>query len=187
MLLHRVFAHHAGAKPGASGHWCFMPPQGQGRLDNPDEYECWYLARDAAGAIGEAFGNYGQWDEDEMFNTTPYLPGGRKTLGVFEVPDTMRVLDLDNAANLATRGLRPTQVIIRNLSVTQDWALKIFQEKKTNSHRKWEGVKWWSFQRPQWEVYGIWGFRPQCVDTERLDFDHPAVIDAAKALGRRLP
>lgn len=186
MLLYRVFPYLGAASAGQPGHPEYLhKPQIRGRLDNTTEYDCWYLARDAAGAVGEAFGNQGVWS-DAMFET-PFLPGGRRGLGVFEVPDEIPVLDLDDSQNLADRGLRPTQVVIRNLSVTQAWALKIFGEQKADGERKWDGVKWWSFQRPQWEVYGLWGDPPHHVRVEHLDLTHYAVIDAAKALARQLP
>ena len=186
MLLYRVFGYLPSAKQGEPGHPRHVNrPQIHGRLDNPTEYDCWYLARDMAGAVGEAFGNQGVWTES-MF-PAPWLPGGRRALGVFEVPDDIAVLDLDDAQNLADRGLRPTQVVIRNLPVTQGWALRIFQETTADGARKWDGVKWWSFQRPQWEVYGLWNGAPVCVDVQPLDLAHPAVVDAAKTLARPLP
>ena len=82
------------------------------------------------------------------------------------------------------RGLRPTQVIERNRSVTQSWALKIFQERTTAGDRKWYGVRWWSFQRPQWRVYGLWEVTPDCVEVQPLTLTHPAVADSAAALAR---
>jgi len=186
MLLYRVFGHLPSAAEGEPGHPTHLHrPQLHGRLDNATEYDCWYLAGEESGAVGEAFGNLATWTP-AMFGT-PWLPGGRRALGVFEIPDGIRVLDLDDAQNLADRGLRPTQVVIRNLSVTQTWALRIFQERNTRGARKWDGVKWWSFQRPQWEVYGLWNGTPKCVDVESLDLAHPAVIDAAKAVVRPLP
>lgn len=186
MLLYRVFPHHPSASAGQPGHWSYLNrPQLQGRLDNTTEHDCWYLARDASGAVGEAFGNQATWT-DAMF-PTPWQPGGRRALGTFQIDDNAKLLDLDDSANLAARGLRPTQVVIRNLAVTQAWALSIFQEKTAAGARLWDGVKWWSFQRPQWEVYGLWNGAPECVKVEDLDLDHPAVIDAAQALTRPLP
>lgn len=186
MQLHRVFPFVAGAKSGNPGSPEYLHrPQTQGRLDNTNDYDCWYLAAEPAGAIGEAFGNLGVWTE-AMFET-PFLPGGRRALGVYQVPDAMPFLNLDDAQSLVDRGLRPTQVIVRNLPATQNWALKIFREKDARGDRRWDGVRWWSFQRPQWTVYGLWGDPPKIMVIEDLDLTHPAVIDAAESLARPLP
>ena len=183
MLLYRVFPYLATAAPGTSGHPLYLrKPQGRGRLDNPSEYDCWYLAAEPSGAVGEVFGQLAEWTE-AMF-PFPLTPGARKALGIFQIPDDTPILDLDDAQNLLDRGLRPTQVIERNRPVTQGWALRIFRETDGTGARRWDGVRWWSYQRPQWRIYGLWGLTPERVRIEELQLDHPAVVDAAKALGR---
>lgn len=154
-----------------------------GPLDNPTEYDCWYLSAEASGAVGESFGNLARWTR-AMF-PFPLVPGASKALGIFHVADVCPVLDLDDAQNL-DRALRPTQVIIRNLDVTQAWALRIFQEKNADGQRTWQGVRWWSYQRPQWRVLGLWGADLECVEVQELQIGHPAVVDAATALNRPL-
>lgn len=49
------------------------------------------------------------------------LPGARKALGSYRLPDDLRVLDLDDPRELLEWSLRPTQVVARNLAVTQAW------------------------------------------------------------------
>jgi hypothetical protein len=183
VLLYRVFPYLASASEGQPGHPQYLHrPQGASRLDNPGEYDCWYLAAEASGAVGETFADLSIWTP-AMF-AFPLVPGSARQLGVYQIPDETPILDLDDAQNLLDRGLRPTQVIDRNRSVTQTWALRIFQERTTSGERKWNGVRWWSYQRPQWRIYGLWEITPEYLRVDNLDLDHRAVTDAATALGR---
>jgi len=185
VLLYRVFPYLAAAAPGEPGHPGYVHgPQGKGRLDNSSEYACWYLSAEASGAIGEVFADLGRWTP-KMFDV-PFLVGGERALGAYEIPDDSRVLDLDDAQHLLERGLRPTQVIERNRPATQTWALKIFDERDADGSRRWDGVRWWSYHRPQWRIFGLWGVTPANVAVEALDLDHPAVQDAARALSKPL-
>ena len=185
MLLYRVFPYLDAAGEEEAGHPRYLHrPQGKGRLDNPDEYDCWYLSADPSGAVGEAFADFHTWIPD-MF-PVPFLPGGRRALGTYSLPDDTPLLDLDDARNLLERGLRPTQVIERNRAATQAWALKIFQETNPDGSRKWSGVRWWSYHRPHWGIVGLWGVTPECVEVEALSLGHPAVVDAARALAKPL-
>ncbi|HUH69543.1 MAG TPA: RES domain-containing protein [Mycobacterium sp.] len=182
MLAYRVFPHLPGARPGEPGHPLYEHrPQRGGRIDHPD-YHVWYLSRLAEAACGETFGNLARWDSSML--KFPQLPGARRALGVYELPDDLRVLDLDDPAQLVRLGLRPTQIVIRNLSVTQAWGHRIWSE--TDPHtgeRAWQAVVWWSYHRPIWTVLASW-LRPELIRVEPLNLEHPALIDAAKALGR---
>lgn len=184
MLVYRVFPYLTSARPGQPGHPLYEHlPQRGGRVDHPDYY-VWYLSRLAEAACGETFGNLGLWDPS-MFEF-PVVPGARRSLGVFELPDDLRVLDLDDPAQLVRLGLRPTQIVTRNLAVTQAWGHRIWAETDAHGGRSWQAVSWWSYHRPVWPVLASW-LRPDFVRVEPLDLDHPAVIDAAKALHRPLP
>ena len=190
MLVYRVFAYDPRAASAEPGHWGYLhlPAQGSLRLDNPDLYQTCYFSATPEGAIGESFGDLATWS-DAMFDT-PYLPGGRRVLGVFEISDDTALLDLDNANNLAARALRPTDVISRVRPATQAWARNIFNERDTHGNRLWRGVRWWSFHRPHWTIYGIW-IAPgellihNLVHIEPLSEAHPAVISAQETLARR--
>lgn len=188
MLVYRVFAHDAASSPGKPGHPDYLHrPQGGGRADNANEYDTWYYATTPEAAVGEVFGDLAEWSDD-MF-VPPYLPSGRRVLGVFEIPDSLSFLDLDDARNLASRALRPTQVVSRNLGVTQSWALDVFLERNSSGEPKWDGLRWWSFWRPSWTVIARW--RPshgspdhQLVEIHPLDIGHYAVDAARRTLTR---
>ncbi|MDG3017236.1 RES domain-containing protein [Speluncibacter jeojiensis] len=184
MLVYRVFPYLPDAAPGEPGHPLYEHrPQRGGRIDHPDYY-VWYLSRLAEAACGETFGNLARWEES-MFEF-PMLPGARRALGVFELPDDLRILDLDDPAQLVRLGLRPTQIVTRNLAVTGAWGHRMWSE--TDPHapgRSWQAVSWWSYHRPQWSVLASWS-RPEMVRVEPLSLDHPAVIDSAKALYRTM-
>jgi hypothetical protein len=136
-----------------------------------------------SGAVGERFGDDPEWS-DAMFRTAE-VPGSVCALATYMLADQARLLELDNGLNLADRGLRPTQVIERNRSASQAWALKIHSERNDRGERLWDGVRWWSFHRPAWRIVGYWGSdQPAVLKTELLDMSHPAVVDAACELGR---
>jgi hypothetical protein len=140
VIVYRVFPYDAKARPGTPGHPMYLHrPQGRGRLDNPTVYDTWYVALSPECAVGEVFGDLSSWSA-EMF-TVPYLPGGRRALGLYEVDAGIPILDLDDPKVLVERGLRPTQVVSRNRSVSQGWALSIFHETKSNADRRWAGVR----------------------------------------------
>jgi hypothetical protein len=90
----------------------------------------WYLSRLAEAASGETFGNLSRWDPSML--QFPQIPGSRRAMGVYQLPDDVRVLDLDDPAQLVRLGLRPTQIVVRNLAVTQAWGHRIWSE--TDSH-----------------------------------------------------
>ena len=186
VLVHRVFPHLPSAAPGQPGHPLYEhAPQRGGRIDHP-EHCTWYLSVQVEAAVGEVFGDLAVWDES-MFDF-PLVPGSRRALGVFRLPDDLRVLDLDDPAALLQRGLRPTQVVTRNLAVTQAWGHRIRDERDPHdtAQRRWQAVQWWSYHRPTWTVLASWQ-RPMLVRVEPLDLGHPAVREAATALSRPLP
>ncbi len=177
MLLHRVFPYLPAAKKGEPGHPLYVhPAQGRGRWDNPTSYLAWYMASEPSSAVGESFAHLSVW-RDEMF-PFPQIRGARRALGTYELPDGLPYVDLDDAATLVQQGMRPSQVIERNRPYTQDKALGIYQTKK------WNGLRWWSFHRPQWRVWCLWDIDPECEQVVDLDVGHVAVRDAATTLVR---
>lgn len=183
MLVYRVFPFLESARPGNPGHPQYEHrPQLVGRADHPDYY-VWYLARQPEAAVGESFGNLAEWS-DSMFEF-PLIPGSRKSLGIFRLHDDLRTLDLDVPSQLVRLGLRPTQVVTRNLPVTQAWAHRIWTERDTQdtSRRRWDAIEWWSYHHPNWTILASWE-RPVLQEVVRLDCDNLAVRDAAEVLAR---
>jgi hypothetical protein len=182
MLVYRVFPHLPSAVPGTPGHATYLHNgQGRGRLDNPSHYYVWYLSYDPCGAIGETFGNLETWSS-AMFSY-PRIAGSKRALAIYVLPDDLSIIDLNDAQNLLAPGLRPTQVVERNRSATQAWALRIFDECNTQGQQMWQGVTWWSFHRPQWRLLGCWAsITPTLVSVEPLDTKHYAVADTAATL-----
>ena len=101
-----------------------------------------------AGAIAEAIGNHAIW--------TPQLLQGRRDLSgsvraIAELDaGKVDVLNLDDPRELVRRHLRPSTVVIRDRTVTQRWALDIFNEKR------WAGTRWWSRYDSRWGAFGLW-------------------------------
>jgi hypothetical protein len=182
--VHRVFPHVRHADPGSIGHANYLPTtQGGGRLDNPESYVMRYFGESAVAAVAERFGELDVWDEI-MFRQRS---GARLALATFELPPSVRLLDMDDAQVLVDRELRPTQVVRRDLAVTQAWALKVHQERTSPRGKpRWDGIRWWSWYRPEWPVLGIWAGEPELIDVQPLDLKHPAVREAATLLGRPL-
>ncbi|MCH9699914.1 MAG: hypothetical protein K0U76_00760 [Actinomycetia bacterium] len=116
----------------------------------------------------------------------PAVPGARRTPGTYELPDDLRICDLDDPHRLMELGLRPTQVVTRHLAVTSGWAYRIWSaHSPAVEGRTWQAVQWWSFQRPHWTVIASWK-RPVLIKLEHLDLAHPAVPAAATSLNRPL-
>ena len=188
MLVYRVFAYDPAALPGQPGHPEYMHPQsGKGRLDNPDLYDVWYVALQPEAAVGETFYGFAAWSSSML--EVPFLPNGRRVLGVYRINDSLPYLDLDDARNLLDNGLRPSQVVGRQRSVSQEWARRIFGERSHSGQRKYAVVRWWSLQRPHWTIFGFWvGHREamplEFVRCDPLTMDHPAVLDAIESLGK---
>jgi hypothetical protein len=167
------------APEGQPGHPLYVPrPQGQGRVDNPEHYLVLYLSDSAAGAVGEAFGNFAIWT-DELFKGPPVLPKSQRVLAIYDMESDLSILDLDDAAVLLRLGLRPSEVVSRDRQSTQAWALRIHQE------GSWVGVKWWSRWEPTWATYALWDPTPlRVLDVMGLSRSHLAVEQASKILNR---
>jgi len=186
VLVYRIFPYLPTAASGEPGHPEYEHrPQRGGRIDHPD-YFVWYVAAQPTAAVGEVFGNLATWG-NSMF-AFPVLPGARRALGTYRLPGDLKLLDLDDPAELVARSMRPTQVVVRNLPATQAWGHRIWSERDSlePSRRRWQAVKWWSFHRPSWDILASWE-RPDVELVEDLALDHPAVRDAAMALNRPLP
>ena len=182
MLLYRVFPWLASAPAGEGGHALYVPePTAAGRADNPAYYRVIYLSSAAPGAVAETFGNLAIWTP-RMF-VRPDLPGSVRALATYDLSDDESVYDLDDPAALSALGMRPSQVVTRDRSVTQGWALRVFRQKR------WSGLRWWSYYDPRWYTYAVWKFgalRLVSGQLRALTIDDPAVVEAAEVLHRPL-
>lgn len=177
MLLYRLFPYLPTARAGQPGHPLHLHPgQGRSRWDNPRHYHAWYFTQESASAVGEVFQRVQVW-QDQVFDV-PELPGARRALAVYHLPDDLPYVDLDDAATLVRLGMRPSQVVERNRAYTQAKALELYEE------GRWNGLRWWSVLHPPWRVWCLWDVEPRCEDVQELDLAHPAVRDAAKALAK---
>ncbi|MDA8068168.1 MAG: hypothetical protein M0T77_06110 [Actinomycetota bacterium] len=106
--------------------------------------------------------------------------GHRKALGIYDLPDDLPYVDLDDPQQLVDRGVRPAQVVERNRPFTQGLALKIYQESK------YHGIRWWSFHRPEWRVWCLWKVNPTIAQVDDLTTSHIAVVSAARTLAKAI-
>ena len=176
MLLYRVFPHLDGAGPDNPGDALYVDPrQGAGRWDNPDRYLSRYLAVSPGAAVGEAFAHLTVWTPAML--ARPDLPGSERRIGTYQFDEAADAfLDLDDAKALLDRGLRPTDVVIRDRPKTQQIAAAIFDE------RRWAGLSWWSYHRPQWVVVVLWAGPNLTVRSVDPIPGHPALDEAASSL-----
>lgn len=184
MRLYRIFPYLRNAAADEPGGALFRPPGGAGRADSPtDRYRCLYTASAPEGAIAEAFGRFDRWDRQliEMAPATPTLPASRFAVVGFELVSAP-IRNLDDARVLLEEGLRPSQVVSRDLSVTQAWSSRI------HDRAGYAGVRWWSYYNPDWAVAAVWDIpRIDIAEPPRLlTVDDPSVVAAARAIVRSL-
>lgn len=136
-----------------------------------------YAADAPEAAVAEAFGNHSVWS-DALLAGPPALPGSSRALARYSMEGD--VLDLDDPKHLVLRSLRPSRVITRSREITQAWALSIFLE------NRWLGVRWWSYYNSDWGAFGLWRRSTiRVAEVTPLARNHPAVVRAGQALGRR--
>ncbi len=175
-----MFPYLAGGDVDQPGGALYTPPQGNGRADNPDHYSAFYAGDAEAGAMAEAFGRFPEWSET-MLRASPALPGSRRAIATFSLPDDTPICDLDDPAQLTALSMRPSQVVSRDYATTQAWALAIFR------HNRWQGVKWWSYYDPRWFSLALWAqadLSPS--DIRVIALNDRALVQAADILTRRI-
>lgn len=178
--LYRVLPWLQDAAPGEPGHPLFVPGLDSGRIDNAESYATLYASDAPAGACAEAFGYLRAWGVS-MLRGSPSLPGSVQALATYELGDAAPVCDLDDARRLVDLGLRPSEVVTRDRSVTRRWAQRIFDQKR------WSGIRWWSYYDPRWGSHGTWALDElDPVDVTPLSIDHPAVLEAADILRKMM-
>jgi hypothetical protein len=178
--LYRVFPYLAAAAKGEPGAALYVPPQGGGRIDNPGIYSVLYLSDAAAGAIAEAFGRFPEWTS-AMLEGSPSLPGSARAIARYRLPDDAPICDLDDAEQLLDLGLRPSDVVTRDYARSRAWARRIYEQ------GQWSGVRWWSYYDGRWSSFGLWDIKRLTVDeVSVLRLDHPALLEASRAIVRRV-
>ncbi|MEO6913223.1 MAG: RES domain-containing protein [Candidatus Baltobacteraceae bacterium] len=183
MKTYRVFPYLQGAANEFPGGALFIPTTTEGRISNPELYATRYMSNSAEGAIAETFGRYPVWLSGFFLAPVlPIWPGSRYALATYELDDTLELCDLDDAQTLLTRNLRPSEVVVRDLEITQRWARGIFEE------RAWAGITWWSYYDPAWKSAGVWASHGVRLigKPEILDLSHPKVKSTAAIIVRHL-
>ncbi len=141
MKLYRVFPYDSNAAQTEKGGALFLSRSNEGRIDNPSLYAILYLSDSPEGAIAETFGRLAIWRPIDFTHPT----GTPMTLGTYTLPDDVLLCDLDDVTMLAHLGIqRPSQVVTRNRTLTQQWSRRIFET------GRYAGVQWWCYYDPAW-------------------------------------
>jgi hypothetical protein len=183
--LYRVFTFREGAAPHAPGGALHIPPQGRGRVDNPQHYRAYYATQQPEAAVAEVLGarEPGPIQADSL-RGSPLIKGSVLALATVQIPSRERICDLDDPKELIARKLRPSKVITREYRVSQQWALVIFEERRA---AQWIGVSWWSYYESSWTSVAVW--KPsvlKLLDVQPLTLEHTAVREAARILKRAI-
>lgn len=176
MNLYRVFPHNSDAAPDELGGAFYIPQQGRGRIDNPDDYAVLYVADAAPGAVAEVF-NFGDYRQKWTNAMLRPRGGAYMSIATYTLKETSSFCDLDGTPRLAQLDLRPSQIVTRDYAVTKNWAKRIYEA------QQFIGIRWWSYHDARWGSLGIWQkSNLECTSIERLTLDHPAVTTAAYVL-----
>jgi hypothetical protein len=179
-VLYRLFPWMPPAEPDSPGGPLYTPrfDQGGGRHDNPGAYGVLYLSRTPTSPIAEFLREY----VGRPVEATRLLREGFPVALANIDDDALRhVLDLDEPSNLVARDLRPSGVATRVRRTTQRLALRLYEEGV-------EGLEWWSTIEASWINVTLFADRVEgrlsvVGEPEPLTLDHPAVREAAEAVG----
>jgi hypothetical protein len=179
-VLFRLFPGVRGAGLHEAGGPLFVPrfDQGEGRHDNPDDYGALYLSRTRASPVAEFLREYrGQGLPPRLLEHE----GAPLTLASLDDAGLQGLIDLDEPRNLATRRLRPSRVATRERGHTQPIGLSIYREGAP-------GFEWWSTIEASWINVTLFAERAAellalAAEPEPLTIEHPAVREAAEAVG----
>ena len=110
----------------------------------------------------------------------PVPSGHRRVLAWYEVGEGALCV-LNDPRELIRQKLRPSTVITRDYSVTQQWALRIYRQ------RTFAGISWWSYCDSRWTTIGLWDLSIiRRHEIEELTIHHPALQEAASVVGVRI-
>lgn len=179
-MLYRWFPWAPGAGPHDPGGPLYVPrfDQGGGRHDNPDVYGAFYVSRVPASPIAELLRDYSS-------RAAPPQPlfreGAPIRLATIDDSTIEELVDLDDPRSLVERELRPSGIATRARDRTQRLALTIYREGIP-------GFEWWSAIEASWINVTLFEDRTEgrltvVGEPEPLTLDHPAVREAAEAVG----
>ncbi len=181
MILWRLLPWQRGASHTSPGGALWFPRelQGAGRHDNPDRYGCLYVGESAVSVVAEGLAPFR--GTGALTSGMLIRAGVSLALAQLEFHGDARLINLDEPSVLVGAGLRPSQVVTRMRSVTQSYALRLFE-----ANPGLLGLRWWStieaslfnltlFDRalPELEV----------IDVTPLSIADGMVRDAADLLG----
>jgi hypothetical protein len=142
-MMFRVYPGIRSAAPGEPGGALFVArgKQGRGRHDAPTRYGALYLSRRSLSAAAEFIAPFrGQTLPEDAF-----LSGERQlSLAALDDSALSPLVDLDDAAELVKRSLRPSEVGTRDRDVTQPIGERLFDEGT-------DGFTWWSTIEASWQ------------------------------------
>ena len=176
MILYRCFAWDEAAGPeGPDGPlWFPRAFQGDGRHDNPDLYGCLYLADRPVSCIVEQLARFRGQRLSAALLRRRGLPLG---LAALELPDTARLIDLDDPAVLRRERLRPSVVATRERDITQPQARTLHAR-----YPEVAGLRWWSTFEALWTHVTLFDRAIGALrvrEVRALTLDDPAVVEAA--------
>lgn len=179
MTFYRAFPFDREAIAQEPGRGLFVPRSlGLWRIDNPDLYDVLYVSDKPEGAIAETFGRYSVWRPETFVNAA----GNPFALARYTAPEDASVVDLDDAGELVELRLKPSDVVSRDRTKTQQWARGLFLANRGI------GIGWWSYYDPEIHSFGLWDISRIVLDGEpvALGLDSPEVQATAERISRLL-
>ncbi|HUG47289.1 MAG TPA: RES domain-containing protein [Candidatus Limnocylindria bacterium] len=180
-MLYRLFPWSPSAASHEPGGPLYNPrrQQGSGRHDRPTLYGALYVARTEVSSVAEWLAAFrGQSLSADDFRRTD---GRQLALVAFDDARLPALADLDEPAELARRGLRPSGVATHRRPVTQRMAAELYAEGLY-------GFAWWSTLESSWSNVTLFAERALPLlaiaqPPRGLGFDDQLVREAAAAVG----
>lgn len=147
------------------------------RWDSPSLYAVGYYSGSPEGAISEVYGGFAVW-RPALFADDPR----NRRLGVFELPEDLRLANFDDPHVLSDFGVRVSEVSARDPRRTHAVAVAVHDA-------GFDGIRWGSHYHPSLTDVAV--FDPAahgitCVAIESLDIDDGVVVAAAELIVRHI-
>jgi hypothetical protein len=180
-MLYRTFPRspEAGAREEGGPLHVARALQSQGRHDHPDAYGAIYASRSPVSAVAELVKRY--IGQVLTARDLAWAPGRPYALVAIDDSRLLDMVDLDDPEELAGRGWRPSSVATHDRRVTRRQALALYEAGAT-------GLEWWSTLEGSWINVTLFEDRALPAlrvegEPELLTLGHPALIEAAEAIG----